>query len=130
LPVVGAAGIAAVGRHDVSDERPGSEEARRRPWRHTWKRFAGLLSGRPALVALIVSTSLFIAAASLLDPWLRKLAVDRGMLARDHAYLLRIVLILLGLHLVQTAGSYFQAGAVNWLGQAALNRLRIETFSH
>src|SRR5918996_1572614 len=26
--------------------------------------------------------------------------------------------------------SLFQAGAVHWLGQAALNRLRIETFSH
>src|SRR5206468_9749116 len=53
-----------------------------------------------------------------------------GMMVGDRAYLLRIVVILLGLHLAQTAGSYFQAGAVNWLGQSALNRLRIETFSH
>jgi ABC-type multidrug transport system fused ATPase/permease subunit len=114
----------------VSDEPTAANEKPGRPGRHTLKRFAGLLSGRPGLVALIVTTSLFIAGASLLDPWMRKLAVDHGMLAGDRAYLVRIVLILLGLHLAQTAGSYFQAGAVNWLGQSALNRLRIETFSH
>ena len=52
------------------------------------------------------------------------------MLARDQGYLLRIVWILLGMHLAQTVGGYFQAGAVNWLGQSALNRLRIEVFRH
>jgi ATP-binding cassette subfamily B protein len=101
-----------------------------KPGRHSLKRFARLLSGSPRLVALVAATSLFIAAASLLDPWLRKLAIDNGMLAGEHGYLVRIVLILLGMHIVQTVGGYFQAGAVNWLGQAALNRLRIETFSH
>ena len=105
-------------------------EKRRRSNRSKLKQFARLLSHRPALVALVVVTSVFVAAASLLDPWLRKLAVDHGMLAGDRAYLVRIVLILLGIHLAQTAASYFQAGAVNWLGQSALNRLRIETFSH
>jgi ATP-binding cassette subfamily B protein len=101
-----------------------------KPGKHTLKRFAALLSERPGLVALVVVTSLFIAAAGLLDPWLRKLAIDKGMLAHDQPYLMRIVAVLLGMHVVQTVGSYFQAGAVNWLGQAALNRLRIETFSH
>ena len=79
---------------------------------------------------MVLGTSVFVAGASLLDPWLRKLAVDHGMLAGDRAYLVRIVLILLGIHLAQTTASYFQAGTVNWLGQNALNRLRVETFSH
>jgi ABC-type multidrug transport system fused ATPase/permease subunit len=94
------------------------------------RRFASLLAPYPGQVAYVALVSLFTAAAGLLDPWLRKLAVDHGMLAGDYAYLMRIVLILLGIHLIQTVGSYFQAGAVHWLGQAALNRLRIETFSH
>ena len=93
-------------------------------------RFKLLLSYDPGRVTLVVVTSVFIAAAALADPWLRKLAIDRGMLAGDQAYLLRIVGILLVIHLAQTVGGYFQAGAVNWLGQSALNRLRIETFSH
>lgn len=94
------------------------------------KQFARLLSHQLALVALVVGTSVFVAGASLADPWLRKLAIDDGMLAGNRAYLVRIVLVLLGIHLAQTTASYFQAGAVNWLGQNALNRLRIETFSH
>jgi ATP-binding cassette, subfamily B, multidrug efflux pump len=100
--------------------------SRRRPL----ARFAALLSHDRGRVALVIGTSFFVAAASLADPWLRKLAVDQGMLAGDRAYLLRIVGILLGLHVLQTVGVFFQAGAVNWLGQSALNRLRIETFAH
>jgi ABC-type multidrug transport system fused ATPase/permease subunit len=99
---------------------------RRRPL----ARFAALLSHDRGRVALVIGTSFFVAAASLADLWLRKLAVDQGMLAGDRAYLLRIVSILLGLHVLQTIGVFFQAGAVNWLGQSALNRLRIETFAH
>jgi ABC-type multidrug transport system fused ATPase/permease subunit len=106
------------------------EESQRRLNRHTLKRLASLLSDRPAIVAWVAVTSLLIAGASLLDPWLRKLAVDHGMLARDWPYLVRIALILLLLHLAQTAAGYFQAGTVQWLGQSALNRQRIELFSH
>jgi ABC-type multidrug transport system fused ATPase/permease subunit len=98
--------------------------------RRPLSRFTALLSHDPGRVALVIGTSLFVAAASLADPWLRKLAVDQGMLAGDRAYLLRIVGVLLGLHVLQTVAVYFQAGAVNWLGQSALNRLRIETFAH
>jgi ATP-binding cassette subfamily B protein len=105
-------------------------DTRARPGRHSLRRFARLLSASPGLVAYVALVSLFMAAAALLDPWLRKLAVDHGMLAGDQDYLVRIVLILLGIHLLQTVGSFFQAGAVHWLGQAALGRLRIETFSH
>lgn len=101
-----------------------------RPGRRRLSGFALLISDRPGLVGYVALSSLFIAGATLLDPWLRKLAVDDGMLAGDAGYLVRIVLILFLLHLAQTVGSYFQAGAVNWLGQTALNRLRIETFSH
>jgi ABC-type multidrug transport system fused ATPase/permease subunit len=106
------------------------DKPRQRPTRGKLKQFARLLSHQPALVALVVGTSVFVAGASLADPWLRKLAIDHGMLAGNRAYLVRIVLILLGIHLAQTTASYFQAGAVNWLGQNALNRLRVETFSH
>src|SRR5437667_5065193 len=107
-----------------------AEEKRPRPSRRTLGHFARLLSDRPGVVWLVVFTSVLIAGAGLADPWLRKLAIDHGMLAGNRAYLLRIVGILLGLHLVQTVGSYFQAGAVTWLGQSALNRLRIEVFRH
>jgi ATP-binding cassette subfamily B protein len=106
------------------------DKPRPHPTRGKLKQFARLLSHQSTLVALVVVTSVFVAGASLADPWLRKLAIDHGMLAGDRAYLVRIVLILLGIHLAQTTASYFQAGAVNWLGQNALNRLRVETFSH
>ena len=77
------------------------EEKRPRPSRRTLGHFARLLSDRPGVVWLVVVTSVFIAGAGLADPWLRKLAIDHGMLAGHRAYLLRIVGILLGLHLVQ-----------------------------
>jgi ABC-type multidrug transport system fused ATPase/permease subunit len=98
--------------------------------RGPFRRFTALLAHDRARVALVVSTSFFLAVASLAEPWMRKLAVDQGMLAGNQSYLLRIVGILLCLHVVQTVGGYFQAGAVNWLGQEALHRLRAETFSH
>src|SRR5207244_1731666 len=81
--------------------------ARRSRIRH----FAALLSHDRGRVTLVVVTSLLIALGSLLDPWLRKLAVDRGMLARDQSYLLRIVWILLWMHLAQTVGGCSQAAA-------------------
>src|SRR5215210_5388141 len=100
------------------------------PGRHSMGRFTRLLSHNGGRVTLVVATSVFLAAGALADPWLRKLAIDRGMLAGDQAYLVRIVGILLAMHLAQTVAGYFQAGAVHWLGQSALNRLRIEVFRH
>jgi len=105
------------------------EERRPRPSLQSIRRFLGLLEGYRARILIVVGASALTAGASLLNPWLRKLAIDGGMRAGDAPYLIRIVWALVGLHLLQIAGSFTQALIVTWLGQAALNRLRKRLFA-
>ncbi len=107
-----------------------------RRWRATsgrGRKLRGLIEllrpyrGRTALMlaSLVVGT-----AASLAPPPLAKLAIDDGIVPHDLSALTWIVLAFLGTALVYWAATYAQTYLVGWVGQRALQDLRIQLFAH
>src|SRR4051794_32394342 len=77
------------------------------------------------LLALVVGT-----AATLAPPPLAKLAIDDGIVPGDLGTLDLIVALFLVSALVYWACSYAQTWLVNWVGQRALQDLRLQIFQH
>ena len=107
-----------------------------RRWRSTGgrgRKLRGLLEllrpyrGRTALmfVALIAGT-----AASLAPPPLAKLAIDDGIVPGDTATLDLVVVGFIASALVYWGATYVQTYLVGWVGQRALQDLRIQLFAH
>src|SRR3954453_17351977 len=69
-------------------------------------------------------------AASLAPPPLTKLAIDDGIVPGDLAKLDWIVAAFLASALIYWACSYAQTWLVNWVGQRALQDLRLQIFQH
>src|SRR5947208_3910436 len=76
-------------------------------------------------IALVCGT-----AATLAPPPLAKLAIDDGIVPGDLAKLDWIVVAFLASALVYWACSYAQTWLVNWVGQRALQDLRLQIFQH
>ncbi len=76
-------------------------------------------------------TSLVIATAAALAPApLAKLAIDDGIQRHDVAALDRIVAAFIASSLLYVAASYAQTYLVGWVGQRALQDLRVKLFAH
>src|SRR3954470_20317079 len=108
----------------------------RRRWRATrgrGRKLRGLIEllrpyrGRVimAFVALIFAT-----AASLAPPPLAKLAIDQGITPKDLRTLNLVVVAFVISALVYWGASYAQTYLVGWVGQRALQDLRIQLFAH
>jgi len=78
-----------------------------------------------AAVALVAAT-----AASLAPPYLAKLAIDDAIVPGDASALNLIVLAFIGSALVYWGATYFQTYLVGWVGQRALQDLRLRIFAH
>ena len=76
-------------------------------------------------VALVIGT-----AASLAPPPLAKLAIDRGITPGDLTALTWIVVAYLVTALIYWGATYVQTYFVGWVGQRALQDLRIQLFAH
>jgi ABC-type multidrug transport system fused ATPase/permease subunit len=83
--------------------------------------------GRVALaaVSLIVATG-----ASLAPPYLAKLAIDDGITPGDAGALNLIVAAFIASALIYWGATYLQTYLVGWVGQRALQDLRLRIFSH
>jgi ABC-type multidrug transport system fused ATPase/permease subunit len=81
-------------------------------------------------VALMFVTLVLATAAALAPPPLAKLAIDDGIVPGDLRALTWIVLAFLGTALVYWAATYAQTYLVGWIGQRALQDLRIQLFEH
>jgi ATP-binding cassette subfamily B protein len=83
--------------------------------------------GRTALmfVALILAT-----AASLAPPYLAGRAIDDGIRAGDLGALYVVVALFLAAAGVTWAATYAQTYLVNWVGERALQDLRVKLFRH
>jgi ABC-type multidrug transport system fused ATPase/permease subunit len=83
--------------------------------------------GRTALmfVALILAT-----AASLAPPYLAGRAIDDGIRAKDLQALTIIVVLFVLFALVTWGATYAQTYLVNWVGERALQDLRVKLFRH
>jgi ABC-type multidrug transport system fused ATPase/permease subunit len=77
------------------------------------------------LVALTVAT-----AAALAPPYLAGRAIDDGIRDRDVDALTVILVLFVAAALINWAASYAQTYLINWVGQRALQDLRIELFEH
>jgi ABC-type multidrug transport system fused ATPase/permease subunit len=76
-------------------------------------------------VALVLATG-----AALAPPYLAGRAIDDGIHARDTRALTIIVIAFLAAALINWAATYAQTFLINWVGQRALQDLRIEVFQH
>jgi ATP-binding cassette subfamily B protein len=76
-------------------------------------------------VALVLGTG-----AQLAPPPLAKLAIDEGITPGDLTTLTWIVLAFLGTAAVYWGATYVQTYLVGWVGQRALQDLRIQLFAH
>ncbi len=91
---------------------------------------AGLLRPYRGRVAL-AGVSLFVAtAASLAPPYLVGQAIDRGMRTGEMEALIVIVALFLVAAVVSWGATYAQTYLVNWVGQRALQDLRVRIFAH
>ncbi len=78
-----------------------------------------------ALVSLVLAT-----AASLAPPYLAKLAIDDGITPRDLHALDLIVAGFVASALLYWGATYVQTYLVGWVGQRALQDLRVRLFAH
>jgi ABC-type multidrug transport system fused ATPase/permease subunit len=108
----------------------------RRRWRATsgrGRRLRGLIvllrpyRGRVVMAFLAL---LFATAASLAPPPLAKFAIDQGITPKDLGTLNLAVALFLVSALVYWGASYAQTYLVGWVGQRALQDLRIQLFAH
>jgi ABC-type multidrug transport system fused ATPase/permease subunit len=76
-------------------------------------------------VALLIAT-----AAALAPPYLAGRAIDDGIRQEDMNALTLIVIAFVAAALLNWAASYLQTYLINWVGQRALQDLRVELFEH
>jgi ABC-type multidrug transport system fused ATPase/permease subunit len=81
-------------------------------------------------VALMFVALLLATAAALAPPYLAGLAIDDGIKNGDTKALTIIVLAFLAAALINWGATYAQTFLINWVGQRALQDLRIELFQH
>jgi ABC-type multidrug transport system fused ATPase/permease subunit len=77
------------------------------------------------LAALTVATG-----AALAPPYLAGRAIDDGIRGRDVDALTVILVLFVAAALINWAASYAQTYLINWVGQRALQDLRVELFEH
>jgi ABC-type multidrug transport system fused ATPase/permease subunit len=77
------------------------------------------------LIALLIAT-----AAALVPPYLAGLAIDEGIGNRDVDALTLILIAFVAAALVNWGATYVQTYLINWVGQRALQDLRIQLFEH
>ena len=108
----------------------------RRRWRATRGRgrklrgLVELLRPYRGRVILAFIALLFATAASLAPPPLAKFAIDQGITPKDLGMLNLAVALFLVSALVYWGASYAQTYLVGWVGQRALQDLRIQLFAH
>jgi ABC-type multidrug transport system fused ATPase/permease subunit len=111
------------------------EELRRR-WRATSGRgrklrgLVELLRPYRTRTLLMLLSLLFATAAQLAPPPLAKLAIDEGITPRDTRTLTLVVIAFLVTAVIYWGASYAQTYLVGWVGQRALQDLRVQIFTH
>jgi len=80
---------------------------------------------------LLMFVSLLLATgAALAPPYLAGRAIDDGIHGKDTEALTVIVIVFVAAALINWAATYVQTFLINWVGQRALQDLRIEVFQH
>ncbi|MBJ7353470.1 MAG: ABC transporter ATP-binding protein [Thermoleophilaceae bacterium] len=109
----------------------------------TWKRLRGektrarrlrelLALVRPYKwrVALMFLSMTIAIAAGLAPPYLAKVAIDSGIIAKDFGTLQLVVVLYLASALILWGATYVQTYMTSWVGQKTLQDLRLALFDH
>ncbi len=109
----------------------------------TWRRLRGektrarrlreliaLLAPYKWRVALMFVAMAIAIAAGLAPPYLAKVAIDSGIIAKDFGTLELVVVLYLVSALVLWGATYLQTYMTGWVGQKALQDLRLTLFDH
>jgi ABC-type multidrug transport system fused ATPase/permease subunit len=102
------------------------EENRTRKLRH----LVTLLGPYRGMVMLTLLALLLATAASLVPPYLAGRAVDDGIVQKDVNTLTVILIVFVAAALVNWVATYAQTYLINWVGQRALQDLRVQVFAH
>jgi ATP-binding cassette, subfamily B, bacterial len=94
------------------------------------RHLASLLRPYRARVALMFVALLLATAAALAPPYLAGRAIDDGIRHEDLTALTIIVIVFVVAALINWVATYAQTFLINWVGQRALQDLRIELFQH
>lgn len=81
------------------------------------------------VTGMFVSMALAI-IAGLAPPYLAKVAIDNGIVERDYGTLKLVVVLYVASAVVLWAATYVQAYLTSWIGQKALQDLRLLVFEH
>ena len=94
------------------------------------RHLASLLRPYRTRVALMFVALLLATGAALAPPYLAGRAIDDGIRDKDADALTIIVIVFVLAALINWAATYVQTYLINWVGQRALQDLRIELFQH
>ena len=94
------------------------------------RHLASLLRPYRVRVAVMFVTLLLATAAALAPPYLAGRAIDDGIRDKDLNALTIIVIVFVVAALINWVATYAQTYLINWVGQRALQDLRIELFQH
>lgn len=81
-------------------------------------------------LALAVTLALLLWAIGLTIPYLKKIAIDQGIVARDPGVLTRVAVLSLGLFVVRFGADYTRGLLLAVVGQRIIVDLRESVFSH
>ena len=94
------------------------------------RHLVSLLRPYRARVALMFVALLLATGAALAPPYLAGRAIDDGIRKGDTKALTIIVIAFVATALINWGATYVQTFLINWVGQRALQDLRIELFQH
>jgi ABC-type multidrug transport system fused ATPase/permease subunit len=94
------------------------------------RHLASLLRPYRTRVGLMLVALLLATGAALAPPYLAGRAIDDGIRDKDVDALTIIVIVFVLAALINWAATYAQTYLINWVGQRALQDLRIELFQH
>ena len=77
------------------------------------------------LISLVVAT-----AAGLAPPYLAGRAIDSGIKSRDVGFLTVILVVFIAAAALNWLATYAETFLINWVGQRALQDLRLQLFRH
>jgi ABC-type multidrug transport system fused ATPase/permease subunit len=94
------------------------------------RHLVSLLGPYRGRVALMLAALLVATAAALVPPYLAGLAIDEGIQDGDTNDLTLILIAFVTAALINWGATYVQTYLINWVGQRALQDLRVELFEH
>ncbi len=94
------------------------------------RHLVSLLRPYRARVILMFVSLLLATGAALAPPYLAGRAIDDGITGKDTGALTVIVIVFVAAAVINWAATYVQTFLINWVGQRALQDLRVEVFQH